>query len=293
MFIYKEGKFNENSYLIDGYLFGAPRSLALYVIENNGTRMLIDTSTPDSAERIINKLKEFNIYPIHKILLTHSHWDHTAGVSKLKELIKDVDIEVLASENAIENLRMPAKMNDIFGATVEPINDAIPLKEGDMIDLKGLKLQVLNFFGHTMDSIALYDEKNRNIFTGDAIIDRSGYTYIQPTFMPPDFNESKLLKTFQKLRSMKEMLNSITLAHFGVWTEEDFEKILDEMEEFHFKTKDLLIKWYNENLSSREIAIKYFETFIPKSKIMEYGLLDNLEMNINWLLEGLKKSGFI
>jgi hypothetical protein len=65
------------------------------------------------------------------------------------------------------------------------------------------------------------------------------------------------------------------------------------MEEFHFKAKNAIIQWYNENLSSREIALKYFETFIPNSKIVEYGLLDGLEMNIKWLIEGLKLSGFI
>ncbi len=293
VFIHKEGKFNDNSFLIDGFLFGASRSLALYVVENEGTRMLIDTSTADQAKGIIKKLKMYQIYPIHKILLTHAHWDHTAGVNELKALMPEVDIEVLASENAIDNLKEPAAMNDVFEAIVEPIEEVTPLKEGDIIDLNGLKLEVFNFFGHTMDSIALFDEKNRNIFTGDAIMNKSGYTYVQPTFMPPEFNESELLKTFQKLRDMKGKLNSITLAHFGVWTDADFETILDEMEEFHFKTKNAIIQWYNKNLSSREIALKYFKTFIPNSKMVEYGLLDDLEMNIKWLIEGLKLSGFI
>ena len=293
VFIYKEGKFNDNSFLIDGFLFGAPRSLALYVVENEGTRMLIDTSTADQAKGIIKKLKMYQIYPIQKILLTHAHWDHTAGVNELKALMPEVDIEVLASENAIDKLKEPAAMNNVFEATVEPIEGATPLKEGDFIDLNGLKLEIFNFFGHSMDSIAILDERNRNIFLGDAIGAKSGYEYIQPAFMPPEFNESELLKTFQKLRDMKDKLNSITLAHFGIWTDDDFETILDEMEEFHFKTKNAIIQWYNENLSSREITLKYFETFIPNSKVVEYGLLDNLEMNIKWLIEGLKGSGFI
>ena len=293
VFIFKEGKFNDNSFLIDGFLFGASRSLALFVIENNGARILIDTSTADNAKRIIERLKLYNIYPIHKILLSHAHWDHTAGVNELKALMSAVDIEVLASENAIDNLKNSAAMNDVFEATVDPIEGVTPLKEGDIIDLNGLKLEVFNFFGHTMDSIALFDAKNRNIFTGDAVGNKSGYTYVQPAFMPPEFNEVKLLKTFQKLRNMKDKLDSISLAHFGVWTEGDLDTFLNEMEDFHFKAKNSIIQWYNENLSSREITLKYFETFIPDSKVVEYGLVDNLEMNIKWLIEGLKLSGFI
>lgn len=293
VFIYQEGKFNDNSFLIDGYLYGNRRTLSIYLIENEGKRMLIDTFTKDMAVRIVEKLKQLEIYPIHKILLTHSHWDHIDGVNKLRNIMKDVDIEVLASENAIGNLKEPASINDIFEVKIKPIDDVTPLKDGDLIDLNGLKLKVINFFGHTMDSIALFDEKNKNIFTGDAIIDKFSYNYVQPTFMPPDFNESELLTTFQKLREMKNVLNSISLAHYGVWTDGDFEKILDEMEELHFNAKNSIIKWYNEKLSSRDIAIKYFDKFIPNSKIMQYGLLDNLERSIKWLIEGLKRSGII
>ena len=305
VFIYEEGKFNDNSFLVDGVLFGAPGSLALYVIENNGSRILIDTSTVDNAKRIIEKLKTYKIYPIHKILLTHSHWDHVAGVQELKSLMPEVEIEVLASENAINNLKKPSVMNDIFetirpvamkdafDATVEPIEDVTPLKEGDKIDLNGLELEVFNFFGHTMDSIALLDEKNRNIFTGDAILNKSGDLYVQPTFMPPEFNESEILKTFQKLRDIKDKLNSIAIAHYGVYKDGDFEVYLEEMEEIHFKTKSSIIQWYKENLSSREIALKYYGTYVSSSEMLENEALDSLEMNIRWLIEGLKLSGFI
>ena len=65
------------------------------------------------------------------------------------------------------------------------------------------------------------------------------------------------------------------------------------MEEIHFKTKNSIIQWYKENLSSREIALKYFKTYIPNSGMIENEALDSLEMNIRWLIEGLKLSGFI
>ncbi|MFX1599234.1 MAG: MBL fold metallo-hydrolase, partial [Promethearchaeota archaeon] len=166
VFINKEGKFNENTWLIDGYLFGEMGSLSMYIIENNGTRMMIDASEKASVPKIIEKLKEFEIYPIHKIFLTHSHFDHIDGVHELKKLIKDTKIEVLASENAIKNLKNPNNINEAFAAKTEPIKRVIPLKDNQIIDLNGLELKALNFFGHTMDSIALFDKKNKNIFTG-------------------------------------------------------------------------------------------------------------------------------
>lgn len=293
VYINKEGKSNDNTWLIDGYLFGQKGSLSLYIIENEGTRMMIDASEKAAVPKIIEKLKKFNIYPIHKIFLTHSHFDHVDGVHEFKKLMKDTNIEVLASQNAIENLKNPDKMNKVFAAKTEPIEDVISLKDNEIINLNGLELEVLNFFGHSMDSIALFDKKNRNIFTGDAIIDKSSIYYFQPTFMPPDFHEVELLKTFQRLRNMKDKLGSISLAHYGVWTEEDFEQIVNTMEELHFATKNAIIKWYKENPSFNYLALKFHETFIPKSKIIKYGYIGILEQTMQWLVEGLKRSGFI
>ena len=243
-FISTEGRFNNNTFLIDGNHFGGKGNLALYVIENNGNRLMVDITTEIATRKVVLALKELKLYPIHKIVLTHSHWDHIAGIYKLKKLMKETEIEVLASENAIENLKNPEIFNKAYGEKVRSIEGVMPLKEGDIIDLNGLKLEVLNFFGHTMDSIAVFDKKNKSILVGDAIINRSNYETVKPPFMPPDFNEEELLKTYQRLRDMKEKLSSISLAHYGVWTDDDFENILKEMQEIHFKTKESIT--YNE-----------------------------------------------
>ena len=290
VFINTEGKFNENSYLIDGLLFNIEKIYSVYVIENNGMRMLIDTTSENATIKIIEKLKKMDLYPIHKILLTHSHMDHIQGVNLLKKKIKGTDLEVLASENALENLKNPDRINSEFDHPVEAVENVIALKEGDIIDLNGLNLEVINFFGHTMDSIAIFDSKNKNIFIGDAIIDRINHDTFQPTFMPTDFNEGEIIKTFQKLKRMRNKINSICLSHFGVWADEDCDKILNEMEDLHFQTKDSIINWYNENPSIEYIASKYYEKFIPHSKNYTRENLKGLQMQLKWLIKGLKAS---
>lgn len=290
--IVKEGKFNDNTYLIDGLLFRLPGTIAIFVIENGGERMMFDTSEPLSARKIIKKLKEYGLFPIQKLLLTHSHWDHDQGWEKLKKL--NGDFEILASENAIEYLRNPGKMNEGFGYEVPPIEGEITsLKEGDTIDLNGLKLKVLNFFGHTQDSIAILDEKNRNLFTGDSIIYKWDENTLAPVIMLPDFNESELLKTFERLKSMREEIDSISLAHFGVLKDDDFKKLLGELQDFYFKVKDSLIQWYKENPSIEYLATRYLETYIPNSTIHTKDNMIGLHLLMGWMEGGLKSSGFI
>jgi glyoxylase-like metal-dependent hydrolase (beta-lactamase superfamily II) len=293
VFLNSEGKFNDNSYLIDGLVFRLPGQLSLYVIENKGMRMMIDVGDELTVRKVIKKLRNFGLCPIHKILLTHSHFDHAQGVEKFKKLMNENDIEVLASENAIQNLKYPESMNSYFGYKINPIEDVTPLKEGDIIDLKGFELEVLNFFGHTQDSIAIFDKKNRNIFVGDAIIDKIDHQTIMPEFVPPDFNEFEYFKTLNRLKNMKDELDSISLAHFGVWKGEDFNNIVDNAKDFHLNAKTSIIKWYNEDPSLNYISLKYHEKFIPESKIHTSENIHGLEFEMQWFIDGLKTMGLI
>lgn len=271
---------------------GMPKFLSIYVIENNGMRLMIDVGETSKARTVIKKLKDFGLYPIHKIVLTHSHWDHAQGLSKITKLMKDLDVEVMASESAIDNLRHPEKMIDGFeGLNTNPFeDDVIPLKEGDIIDLNGLELEIMNFFGHTMDSIALFDESNRNIFIGDAVSMRLDQDAFYIPLMPPNFQEKDLISSFKKLRNMKNRLSSISLAHFGVWKDAHFEQILNEMEELYFKIKNSLIEWYKENNSINIITSKYINTLMPNSKFWNEKIF---EFIVGMMINGLKLSGFI
>ena len=182
---------------------------------------MIDVGENIKSRKIIRSIKDLGLYPIHKIILTHSHWDHAQGLSKVISSMKDSDIEVLASANAIENLNHPEKMVDGFEGfadTTYPFEgDITPLKEGDIIDLNGLELEIINLFGHTMDSIGIFDKENKSIFIGDAVLMRLDQDAFFVPLMPPDFHEGELIKTFDKLRKMKDEFSSIFLTHFGGW----------------------------------------------------------------------------
>jgi len=182
-------------------------------------------------------------------------------------------------------------MNKVYDYEVDPIENVIPLKEGDIIDLNGLELEVFDFLGQTQDSIALFDKKNENIFVSNSIINMQERETFLPPFMPPDFNETELLKTFQKLRNLKNDLKPISLDHFGVWKDDDFDLVIDKMEDIHVKTKKAIIGWHSENPDVGYVARKYHEFFIPNSTLHTKEGMINLELPIFWVLEGLKMSG--
>jgi glyoxylase-like metal-dependent hydrolase (beta-lactamase superfamily II) len=291
--IREEGKFNENAYLLDGEFLKTEKTLALYVIESNGKRLMIDTGEALSARKMVKKLKKFDIFPIQQVLLTHAHWDHIQALPKINRLIKDVELEVFAHENALDVLQNPERMNEFFGYHVKPIEDVNPLTEGDIIELNGLKLKIHEFFGHTQDSIALEDLKNRILYVGDAILDRIDKNTYVPVLFGPDFDEESLLDSFQKLRDMRGQVDGIALAHYGVWKGDDLDKFLEEMEDLYFKAKETLIKLYNENPSLEYITKGYHDKLIPNSEIFSEDKLMGLQWNIQQNIDTMKAAGFI
>jgi glyoxylase-like metal-dependent hydrolase (beta-lactamase superfamily II) len=169
--IREEGKVNDDTTLIDIKMFGVPKITAIYLIES-GKKCLIDAGTHTEARKILRQLKELNAFPPDIILLTHSHWDHCQAIPFLSQRAKKEgkEIEIFASANAIPNLR-DQSYNEIFGTG--PFNnieeDLIPVKDGDVVNLDGITLKIFEMQGHMTDQISILDEKNKNLFIGDAL----------------------------------------------------------------------------------------------------------------------------
>lgn len=287
--IRKEGKINDDTTLIDIRMFGVPKITAIYLIES-GKTCLIEGGTHTEARKIFRQLKELNAFPPDMIIITHSHWDHCQAIPFLSQRAKKEgkEIEILASEKAIPNLR-DQSYNEIFGTG--PFNniegDIVPLKEGDTVDLDGLKLKIFETQGHMTDQILILDEKNKNLFVGDALGDKVSDTVFVPPFYPPHWDEENFLNSIDKIKKID--YETISLTHFGLIHGEEAKSILDE-------SIDNLNKWWSffeeniENLDNIPYLIdKVLPEVIPKSELDIYPL--KLKEAVSyWLSEGFKIS---
>lgn len=82
--------------------------------------------------------------PVDKIILTHNHFDHTAGVHKMK---------------AEYNCRIIAFGKDRY------IDESVT--DGKIIRVADTQLQVIHVPEHSSDSICLYEWNTKVLFTGD------------------------------------------------------------------------------------------------------------------------------
>ena len=87
------------------------------------------------------------------IILTHLHHDHTG-----------------ASDAAADVLECPVYMHEADAAVYRGRVD-VTLTDGDVLELEGEELKILNTPGHTEGSICVMSERSRVCFTGDTVFD--------------------------------------------------------------------------------------------------------------------------
>ncbi len=101
-----------------------------------------------------------------------------------------------------------------------------PLWEGEAIDLGGISLRIYQVPGHCQGHIAILDEKNHNIFVGDALGNKLGEQLFCPPFMPTTWNADAFLSSVNKLKQLP--YETLCLSHFGCITGSEARSILDE-----------------------------------------------------------------
>ena len=294
--IRQTGKINENTTLIDVNWLGMPRMLCIYLIESgSGRKCLIDAGPASEARRLVKKLDALDAFPPDIIIITHSHFDHTQAIpyylKKAERLGKQ--IEIMASKKAIPYLE-DQSYNQIYGpfGPFKNIKNAIVLKEGDRVDLDDISLKILDVPGHSIDHIAIFDEKNKNLFIGDAIGSKTDDNLMLTAIVPPHWNTESYLTTIDKLKQID--FNGISLAHFGYIYSVEAKNILDEALSVFNQWWNLLKK-NTDNLDNIDymldviikeiISNQYGEVSIKDLNAAEIGLI---KIALDWIIRGYK-----
>ena len=261
------GKINKNNYLIDVNMLGIEKLTSMFAVKGRKTA-LIDGGTSSEAQEIIKSLKAFNLLPVDYIVISHSHWDHHQAIPALLEEMSSRKVKLLAHPRAIPLLEDPSKVGYDFGRDpLLPIKGVKPIEEGDVVDLEGIKLEVIDTPGHTADCISLLDSKNRNIFVSDAVADKTGDTACVPAICPPSFDPDMYVSTLEKMK--KYDFESVCLGHYGMYYGPDVKEILDEAR----TTYKQVWKFFDDNVDKlgyvEWIADNLIEKFMPNSEIIK------------------------
>jgi glyoxylase-like metal-dependent hydrolase (beta-lactamase superfamily II) len=225
--IREPGKINENTTLIDIGMEGMYGIAGVYLVRGART-CLIDAAGRDTAPRLLKLLRQLDAFPPDLVIATHPHYDHAQGIPHLRQAAAGLgkEIEVLASADAIPLLE-DASFNDVFAdGPYHSIGNVAPLRDGDTVDLGGVTLRVYDIPGHCTGHLAILDEKNGNLFVGDALGLKLSDTTFLPPCMPPTWDSGAFLASVDRMKGIP--YQTLCLAHFGCITGPEARTILDE-----------------------------------------------------------------
>ena len=145
-------QFEVGNFAVFAYLLGE---------DGGGPGLVIDPA--GDADQIISVASRHRI-TIQYILNTHAHVDHVTGNEEMK---RKTEAQIVIHEKDAPALtRIPISMHSMFGGRPSPPADRI-VKDGDVIQVGSLALQVLHTPGHSPGAICIHVDGK--VFTGDTL----------------------------------------------------------------------------------------------------------------------------
>lgn len=154
-------RMTESAYLIED-----DRNATGYVVVGSERALVIDTCFGyENYAEVVS-----SITPLPTIVVnTHAHGDHCGGNGYFEKAY-------------IGEKELPAYNTRIMNSNrVSDAPKACPveiMREGDMIDLGDRKIEAIHFGGHTPGALCFLDRKEHILYTGDSILGRTIYMFM-------------------------------------------------------------------------------------------------------------------
>lgn len=152
------------------YLLGCPTTHSAVVID-----------APLHANRwLLGRSKELGL-SIEKLFLTHSHWDHIAEASLLKEKLK---IPVYVHPEDAPNLREPGADHLPLFFPITGVEPDRFFQAGEELWIGNICCQVIHTPGHTPGGVCFYFPQEKVLISGDTLFRGTMGNITLPTANP-------------------------------------------------------------------------------------------------------------
>ena len=144
-----------------------PFATNCYIVGDESTKEGIIIDPGDEAKKILEKVNELGL-DIKLILLTHGHIDHAGALKEVKEAL-NVDVAIHIDDANFELYQSAGLVLGLFYP--KPSAPDRLLKDGDTLDIAGMRFDVLHTPGHTAGGICLL--RDGVVFSGDTLFNHS------------------------------------------------------------------------------------------------------------------------
>ena len=176
-----------------------------YIVEVEGSRDCWVVDAGFEPDPMLQVLKDRKLQPV-KLILTHAHVDHIAGINRVRKEYPDLPILIHQAEADFlsdPQLNLSAAMGIPVTA---PAADGY-LQEDDEPELAGSRWRVLHTPGHSPGGIVLYHAASGNALVGDTLFYGSIGRF--------DFPTSDEQQLYRSIREKLYSLPGDTVVHPG------------------------------------------------------------------------------
>ncbi len=210
---------------IDTMLAGIPGMTGVHLIRSEQPA-LVDTGAQTSAATVRAALEESGIGPddLAWIVLTHIHLDHCGAVGDLARAFPAATVVV--HPRGVRHLEDPDRLvagtHPLFGRLsasmggLDPVpgDRIVAAEDGHSIPLGGGRaLRAVWAPGHARHHMALLDEGEGILFSGDAVGVQMGGGEIYPTIPPPEYDVDAALASLDVLEALAA--TRLYVSHYG------------------------------------------------------------------------------
>jgi len=186
-----------------------------YLIIGDDRGLLFDTGMGISnIQAVVAGLSKLPV----SVVNSHTHNDHVGDNWRFSDVYgMDTDFTRASARGSRADAQAELAPDEICGAlpagfdakayATKPFHITHWLHDGDKIDVGGRSLKVIGTPGHTPDAIALLDEKNGLLFTGDSF-------YLGPIYLyRPETDLDAYVASMQKLAALAPHLQVLLPSH--------------------------------------------------------------------------------
>ena len=220
---------------IDTFMFGWPGVTSVYVVKGERAA-LIDSGVSVTADAVLDGIAAAGVRleDLAFICLTHAHYDHAGGAHELLRRLKSAGANVkvacaqkpsiyLARQDILDKIIVAGRAAEgDWAGVMKPIEpqDVLVLKPGDLLDLGGTALEVLDAPGHANGHLAFLALPGNVVFAGEAC-GVCGFTdsprpIIAPAAFAPEYRHKSYIDTVRVISELGAV--HVALAHFGLLT---------------------------------------------------------------------------
>lgn len=213
--------------------FVRPLFDASHLVIANGRAAFVDTGPNNAVPRLLRALETHGLEPesVDHVILTHVHLDHAGGAGLLMQHLPNATLVVhpRGARHMVDPTKLMQGVRAVYGDEVaaRDYGELVPVQEsrirtvadGEVLDLGGRALRVLDTPGHALHHICIWDEESRGWFSGDTFgiaypeLATSQGAYVVPATAPVQFDPQALHASVAKMLEARPQW--IYMTHYG------------------------------------------------------------------------------